>query len=96
MGLLVRSTLLNRRGADVQVVKAFDGSSKEHRARKAGNLIAGKRKGWEISCFGDWGESLFDYGCHHGGDVEAIEKIGHKSAGWDPVHAPEISKQETM
>ena len=56
VGLLVRSTLLNRRGADVQVVKAFDSSGKEHRPRKAENLIAGKRKGRKSSCFGDSAE----------------------------------------
>ena len=39
------------------------------------------------------GESFFDYGCGHGGDVEAIGKIGHPSGGWDPVHAPEVPKQ---
>lgn len=38
------------------------------------------------------GESFFDYGCGHGGDVAAIEKMGHKSTGWDPVHAPDIPK----
>lgn len=39
------------------------------------------------------GESFFDYGCGHGGDVEAIEKLGHPANGWDPVHAPEVEKQ---
>lgn len=39
------------------------------------------------------GESFFDYGCGHGGDVVAIEKLGHDSFGWDPVHAPEAAKQ---
>jgi DNA phosphorothioation-associated putative methyltransferase len=39
------------------------------------------------------GESFFDYGCGHGGDVEAIGKLGHESSGWDPVHAPESPKQ---
>ena len=38
------------------------------------------------------GESFFDYGCGHGGDVEAIGKLGHESRGWDPVHAPEAEK----
>lgn len=32
-------------------------------------------------------ESFFDYGCGHGGDVEAITRLGHPSNGWDPVHA---------
>lgn len=39
------------------------------------------------------GESFFDYGCGHGGDVEAITKLGHTSNGWDPVHAPDSPKQ---
>lgn len=39
------------------------------------------------------GESFFDYGCGHGGDVEAVEKLGHPSTGWDPVHAPNVPKQ---
>ncbi len=38
------------------------------------------------------GESFFDYGCGHGGDVEAIGKLGHESSGWDPVHAPDRAK----
>jgi len=39
------------------------------------------------------GESFFDYGCGHGGDVEAVGKLGHASAGWDPVHATDAPKQ---
>jgi hypothetical protein len=39
------------------------------------------------------GESFFDYGCGHGGDVDAIRKLGHPSGGWDPVHAPDAPKQ---
>jgi DNA phosphorothioation-associated putative methyltransferase len=39
------------------------------------------------------GESFFDYGCGHGGDVLAIEKLGHTSNGWDPVHASDVEKQ---
>lgn len=39
------------------------------------------------------GESFFDYGCGYGGDVEAVGKLGHDSCGWDPVHAPDASKQ---
>jgi DNA phosphorothioation-associated putative methyltransferase len=38
-------------------------------------------------------ESFFDYGCGYGGDVEAIGKLGHPSSGWDPVHAPDASRQ---
>jgi DNA phosphorothioation-associated putative methyltransferase len=38
------------------------------------------------------GESFFDYGCGHGGDVEAINKLGHTSNGWDPVHASDRPK----
>ncbi len=39
------------------------------------------------------GESFFDYGCGHGGDVEAVGKLGYPSNGWDPVHAPDEPKQ---
>ena len=39
------------------------------------------------------GESFFDYGCGYGGDVEAVARLGHTAAGWDPVHAPEAAKQ---
>ena len=39
------------------------------------------------------GESFFDYGCGHGGDVAAIRKLGHPSGGWDPIHAPDSPKQ---
>ena len=39
------------------------------------------------------GESFFDYGCGHGGDVEAVGKLGHESNGWDPVHAAAAPKQ---
>lgn len=40
------------------------------------------------------GESFFDYGCGHGGDVEAIQRLGHESTGWDPVHAPDSAKHD--
>lgn len=39
------------------------------------------------------GESFFDYGCGHGGDVEAVAKLGHPAHGWDPVHAPDQPKE---
>ena len=39
------------------------------------------------------GDSFFDYGCGHGGDAEAIRRLGHESSGWDPVHAPKEPKQ---
>jgi DNA phosphorothioation-associated putative methyltransferase len=38
------------------------------------------------------GESFFDYGCGHGGDVEAVKKLGYESHGWDPVHASDRPK----
>ncbi|MGB6222593.1 DNA phosphorothioation-associated putative methyltransferase [Haloferula sp.] len=38
------------------------------------------------------GESFFDYGCGHGADVEAIRRMDHESAGWDPNHAPDQPK----
>ncbi len=32
--------------------------------------------------------SFFDYGCGHGGDVEALNSLGFECVGWDPVHRP--------
>jgi len=40
----VRTPLLHRRGADIEVVKAFDGGCEEHGVRKARILLEGKRK----------------------------------------------------
>ncbi len=39
------------------------------------------------------GESFFDFGCGFGSDVEAVGKLGHEAAGWDPVHAPHSPKR---
>jgi DNA phosphorothioation-associated putative methyltransferase len=39
------------------------------------------------------GESFFDYGCGYGGDVEAIKKLGFDAEGWDPVHAPNVTRR---
>lgn len=39
------------------------------------------------------GDSFFDYGCGHGGDVKGLSKLGYESSGWDPVHAPGEEKQ---
>jgi len=44
-GFLVRSPLLHRRGADAQVVEAFDGGGEEHGVRKAERLLDGEEKG---------------------------------------------------
>ncbi len=33
-------------------------------------------------------ESVFDYGCGRGGDVERLHHLGYEAAGWDPAHAP--------
>jgi hypothetical protein len=41
---LVRTRLLHRRDADVEVVKACDGGCEEHGVRKERILIGGKRK----------------------------------------------------
>jgi hypothetical protein len=50
---LVRSPLLHRRGADAEVVEAFDGAFQQHGARKAGGVIGGEEKvggsGWRLA-----------------------------------------------
>ncbi len=33
-------------------------------------------------------DSVFDYGCGRGGDVERLHHLGYEAAGWDPAHAP--------
>ena len=33
-------------------------------------------------------QTLFDYGCGHGEDVERLRKRGFDSWGWDPVYSP--------
>lgn len=34
------------------------------------------------------GDSVFDYGCGRGGDVERLNTLGYDAAGWDPAYAP--------
>jgi DNA phosphorothioation-associated putative methyltransferase len=34
-------------------------------------------------------DSLFDYGCGRGGDIEALKTDGYRAAGWDPHYAPD-------
>ena len=34
------------------------------------------------------GQSVFDYGCGQGADVEALSSQGYDAFGWDPHHAP--------
>jgi len=31
---------------------------------------------------------FFDYGCGHGDDVDALQRMGIAAAGWDPAHRP--------
>lgn len=38
------------------------------------------------------GDSFFDYGCGHGGDVKGLSNLGYESSGWDPMHAPDQEK----
>ena len=41
------------------------------------------------------GETLFDYGCGLGGDIAALDAMGHAVSGWDPVHAPARPKAQS-
>lgn len=38
--------------------------------------------------------TLFDYGCGQGSDIRGLQALGHQVEGWDPVHRPEVAKQE--
>lgn len=40
------------------------------------------------------GDSFFDYGCGHGGDVIGLKGLGYESSGWDPVHAAHETKRK--
>lgn len=31
------------------------------------------------------GDTFFDFGCGHGMDVEALQKLGYQASGWDPA-----------
>jgi hypothetical protein len=35
------------------------------------------------------GQSVLDYGCGRGGDVDRLRQLGVESSGWDPSHRPE-------
>ena len=49
---LVRSPLLHRRGADAEIVEAFDGGIQQHGVREAECLLGGEEK----VGMGDWDE----------------------------------------
>lgn len=38
--------------------------------------------------------TVFDYGCGHGMDVEALSGLGFQAQGWDPAFRPDAPKQE--
>ena len=38
--------------------------------------------------------SLFDYGCGHGMDIEALQGLGYSISGWDPAFRPKAQKTE--
>lgn len=40
------------------------------------------------------GESVFDYGCGRGYDVEFLQSVGIDAAGWDPAHASDHAKRQ--
>lgn len=38
--------------------------------------------------------TLFDYGCGHGMDIEALQGLGYTISGWDPAFRPKVPKTE--
>lgn len=38
--------------------------------------------------------TLFDYGCGHGMDIEALQGLGYTISGWDPAFRPKAQKTE--
>ena len=38
--------------------------------------------------------TFFDFGCGQGSDVRGLQGLGHQAEGWDPVHRPEVVRQE--
>ncbi|MBI4661498.1 MAG: DNA phosphorothioation-associated putative methyltransferase [Verrucomicrobia bacterium] len=40
------------------------------------------------------GQTVFDYGCGQGADVEGLRALGYDADGWDPVHRPHSPKRE--
>ena len=39
-------------------------------------------------------DSVFDYGCGHGGDVNHLTRNGFACTGWDPAHRPNAPKTD--
>lgn len=37
-------------------------------------------------------DTFFDYGCGHGMDIEALQSLGYRAAGWDPAFRPKAAK----
>jgi DNA phosphorothioation-associated putative methyltransferase len=37
-------------------------------------------------------DTFFDYGCGHGMDIEALQNLGYRAAGWDPAFRPKAAK----
>ena len=40
-------------------------------------------------------DTVFDYGCGHGMDVEALQSLGYTASGWDPAFRPNEAKAES-
>lgn len=38
--------------------------------------------------------TLFDYGCGHGDDIRALQKMGVEASAWDPAYHPDTRKAE--
>lgn len=40
------------------------------------------------------GDSIFDYGCGLGGDIERLSSLGYQCGGWDPFYRPDATREE--
>jgi len=40
-------------------------------------------------------DAIFDYGCGHGMDIEALQSLGYTASGWDPAFRPDGAKSES-
>jgi hypothetical protein len=40
-------------------------------------------------------DTIFDYGCGHGMDIEALQSLGYTASGWDPAFRPDGAKSES-
>jgi DNA phosphorothioation-associated putative methyltransferase len=40
-------------------------------------------------------DTIFDYGCGHGMDIEALQSLGYTASGWDPAFRPDVAKSES-